>query len=1011
MSVQAQKMVIPEGDTSICIGNEITLHASFSIGSFVYFYSANGKAYFLDTVARSWTGAKAAAASNGMQLWVINQVGENASVQSKITTKNQNSFFWIGLYQDPTVEQAGGSFSDGWKWVDGTPLNPALTYWASNINEPNNQFQTSTPANFGSMGFNGAQSVWSDMPDSPPAPYFGYAIAEMPIASAPTFVWKSQVGVSAPITTNTSLPVITVQPSVTTSYSVSLNMGTGVVQSSTITVTVNQPLSSALFSIAADSISCLVQNNFNFILDQSGIADPATTSYLWDFKDGNKSYQGSNLSHQYSAPGSYAVSLTVRDKNGCPSTFTLPTPLVVRNAPLPTIVSAPQKNICQGETTTISVPNPQAGVAYTWTDITGNILGLGTTIVASTTGKYILEAMLISSGCKDTVNTEILVNPLPVTPSITAAAAVVCQSDSLLLGTVPLVEPPLGYTWFSGVTPDSLGNTILGNYFAKSPSNMGITPMTIDFYVRTTDKNKCNSLLSSPYSITFNPSPKVQISSSGMPTSFCIGNSVDLAITNPQGALNYFWSKDNIVDPLLNNTNSNTFDSTGTYRVRAVNSPYNCTTTSNPINVVVNNYPPIPTIIADANAPEITPTGFKICPGTNSKLSTSPLPGASYQWFINDTIIPSAQSQSVTINRAGAYTVETSVNGCPSGSTKTMVGLLPRAQGIFIPPVVKTICNGYTSPLIASNAFSYQWYLNYKPIDSATSSSFNAASSGVYQVEFFTDKGCKSMSDSLAILSVLKKPTPAFTYDLFCVNVPSIFTNQSISTNSGPVTYLWEFQNGETKDSVDVMHVFPTTGLYKVILNVIPTICPQLVDSISATIVVESPLNGVLYPPVEARVGKPISLIARSFGVAFEWVPSTGLDNPNIRIPLLIPTTEQLYTVKILNRAGCLNVDSVLVRIFDEQDIFIAGGFTPNNDGKNDKIYPFLVGINSFNYLKIFNRWGNLVFQTTSVDPALGWDGKYKGRDQPADTYTWIVEGEGENGKVFRKSGSLILIR
>ncbi len=84
-----------------------------------------------------------------------------------------------------------------------------------------------------------------------------------------------------------------------------------------------------------------------------------------------------------------------------------------------------------------------------------------------------------------------------------------------------------------------------------------------------------------------------------------------------------------------------------------------------------------------------------------------------------------------------------------------MVGLLPRAQGIFIPPVLKTICNGYTSTLNASNAFSYQWYLNYKPIDLATSNSFNAASSGVYQVEFFTDKRCKSMSDSLAILSIL----------------------------------------------------------------------------------------------------------------------------------------------------------------------------------------------------------------------------------------------------------------
>ncbi|PHX73733.1 MAG: hypothetical protein CK547_06885 [Chitinophagaceae bacterium] len=66
MSAQGQKMVISEGDTSICVGNQITLNASFSIGSFVYFYSANGKAYFLDTISRSWTDANTAAEFNGL---------------------------------------------------------------------------------------------------------------------------------------------------------------------------------------------------------------------------------------------------------------------------------------------------------------------------------------------------------------------------------------------------------------------------------------------------------------------------------------------------------------------------------------------------------------------------------------------------------------------------------------------------------------------------------------------------------------------------------------------------------------------------------------------------------------------------------------------------------------------------------------------------------------------------------------------------------------------------------
>ena len=62
------------------------------------------------------------------------------------------------------------------------------------------------------MGFSGTQSVWSDMPDSPPAPYFGYAIAEMPISVAPLFTWQSQIGANSNPDIPTNVPNTTVQP-------------------------------------------------------------------------------------------------------------------------------------------------------------------------------------------------------------------------------------------------------------------------------------------------------------------------------------------------------------------------------------------------------------------------------------------------------------------------------------------------------------------------------------------------------------------------------------------------------------------------------------------------------------------------------------------------------------------------------------------------------------------------------------------------------------------------------
>ena len=1014
ISVKGQKIVIAEGDTSICIENKITLNARFSIGTFIYFHSANGKAYFLDTVARSWTDANAAAELNGMKLWMIKQIGESSDVWNKIPSKSKttNSFFWIGLRQENNADLTGGPDA-GWKWVDGTLLDPAIAKWATG--EPDNFFQATPQADYGSIGINGTQNVISDMPNNLTITYKGYAIAQIDISGPPVFTWQSKTGSASNPDVTTAIPNHIVQPLAATTYTVKVDLNSILPQiSKPINVTVNKPSQAATFTVDPNSVDCLLQNKFTFLLDQSGISDPLNAHFLWDFGDGNKSILGSSQTHEYSKAGSFTVSLTVTDKNGCSAPYKMTPPLVVRDAPLPTIIKVNQAVICEGQESVLSVLTPQDLVDYKWYDGSGNFLIAGLEYKTKIGGKYTLEATLQSSGCKESVDTIIKVNSLPPTPLIKSSKSIVCQNDILSLSKVSLPnDNKLAYSiWYSDALPNKRDTTPpLDKYIAKAPSNMGSNPQTINFYVITTDKNKCNSLPSLAYPITFNPSPTVQISSKGEPTVFCTGGSVELTIVGGmQSGFTYDWLRDNN-SISLTNTITNLVTSTGAYQVEVINSTTQCSSKSTPINVEVNEFPSKPLIIPDPSTPEITTADIKICPGKNAKLNTNSLLDASYQWFFNEVPIPSATGVSITIKDVGAYTVKTTLKGCSTPSDNLEVFLLPEPKGIFIPPVFRSICDGDSLKLSSSNADNYQWYLNYKPISLATQSILYAKSSGVYQVEFSTAKGCKKISDSLAILSTLKKPTAVFNYDFYCVNTSSSFTNYSKIENSGPVTYLWEFKNGETSDLPDVTHVFPTPGGYDVKLKVIPSYCPQLVDSSIAHIDVKSPDQGMQLAPVEARAGKPISLIEQRVGKTYEWIPSTGLDNPASATPLLNPTTEQLYKINVKNIAGCVTVDSLLVRIFDEQDIFIAGGFTPNNDGINDKVFPFLVGIPSFHYLKIFNRWGNLVFQTTSVNPEMGWDGKYKGRDQPADTYTWVVEAEGDNGKVFRKSGSVILIR
>ncbi len=83
--------------------------------------------------------------------------------------------------------------------------------------------------------------------------------------------------------------------------------------------------------------------------------------------------------------------------------------------------------------------------------------------------------------------------------------------------------------------------------------------------------------------------------------------------------------------------------------------------------------------------------------------------------------------------------------------------------------------------------------------------------------------------------------------------------------------------------------------------------------------------------------------------------------------------------------------------------------FTPNNDGKNDLIKPLLFG-NILHYqFKIYNRWGQLVFQAN--DPGKGWDGRLKGLDMDGNVYVWVCQYQLEGESSETKKGSIVLIR
>ncbi|RMG25652.1 MAG: gliding motility-associated C-terminal domain-containing protein, partial [Bacteroidetes bacterium] len=89
-------------------------------------------------------------------------------------------------------------------------------------------------------------------------------------------------------------------------------------------------------------------------------------------------------------------------------------------------------------------------------------------------------------------------------------------------------------------------------------------------------------------------------------------------------------------------------------------------------------------------------------------------------------------------------------------------------------------------------------------------------------------------------------------------------------------------------------------------------------------------------------------------------------------------------------------------------NVFFADAFTPNGDGVNDKYLVKGMYVQTFN-LKIYSRWGLLLFETDDIDK--GWDGTFQGRNMPEGVYVYVAKGLGYNGVPYLYTGTITMFR
>lgn len=243
---------------------------------------------------------------------------------------------------------------------------------------------------------------------------------------------------------------------------------------------------------------------------------------------------------------------------------------------------------------------------------------------------------------------------------------------------------------------------------------------------------------------------------------------------------------------------------------------------------------------------------------------------------------------------------------------------------------------------------------------------------------------------------------------VICEKTNAVFNNTSVNG----ATYLWSFGDGSTSTLTNPSHVYDTAGTYKVkLIAYNPNTCNRI-DSVETTVRVETtPVASFRHEPIIPVTNEPITFKNQSLrATAYVWDfgDNTGSNLETPEPKYYRRTGTYRVCLQALNAIGCSDTvcRSVDADVYPLADLPKA--FSPNGDGKNDILYVRGSGIEVLD-LKLYNRWGQVVFETTDVN--IGWDGKYKGKEQPMEAYGYVMNVTFIDGTTFFKKGNVTLLR
>jgi PKD repeat protein len=349
---------------------------------------------------------------------------------------------------------------------------------------------------------------------------------------------------------------------------------------------------------------------------------------------------------------------------------------------------------CTGGSVALTASSSVPGSSYLWS--TG---GSSPTINPTASGTYRVT-VTSPRGCKTTASKVVVVNPNPPVPTITSSSTSFCTGDN---GVTLTGSNASKYSWSNGDTTSSIT--------VNSPGTYRLT---------VTNANQC-SAQSAVIQITENIPVVPAISASGS-TSFCVGDSVSINITNSNNFNSFAWSNNKVAQSI-------TVTNSGVYSVITTDNN-GCTASSNSITISVSNSP-TPTISANGD--------INLCSGDTVTLTSSQ--SDTYLWSNNAT------TRSINVTTSGSYNVSvTNANVCNGiGTSNTItVTVTPQPVAGFTQNV-----NGASVNFISnsSNATSYNWTFGDGGSSNSQDPSHTYGANGTYTVTLTTTNGiCSDVS-------------------------------------------------------------------------------------------------------------------------------------------------------------------------------------------------------------------------------------------------------------------------